>query len=141
MSAIGVTSHSRRGYVALYRGYVATFRGYVARQARNPLSALGFSARFCPLPSFYLSFTGRGLWVSVVSDPSSPVVPSSSRRGISLMTPKGKIAMRKATARKAILATLASSMATANAGGVAGNGGGTEVTQLLNNVELIQQSA
>lgn len=57
------------------------------------------------------------------------------------MTPKGKIAMRKATARKAILATLASSMATANAGGVAGNGGGTEVTQLLNNVELIQQSA
>jgi hypothetical protein len=32
-------------------------------------------------------------------------------------------------------------MTTANAGSVAGNDGATEVTQLLNNVELIQQSA
>ena len=51
--------------------------------------------------------------------------------------------MRNATARKAVLVSLVSTMvmSTANAGSVAGNGGSTEVTQILNNVELIQQSA
>ena len=51
--------------------------------------------------------------------------------------------MRNATARRAILAALAGSMvmSAANAGSVAGNGGATEVTQILNNVELVQQSA
>jgi len=51
--------------------------------------------------------------------------------------------MRNETARRVILAALAGSMvmSTANAGSVAGNGGATEVTQILNNVELVQQSA
>ena len=45
--------------------------------------------------------------------------------------------------RKAALVALAGSMVmtTANAGSVAGNGGATEVTQILNNAELLQQSA
>lgn len=62
---------------------------------------------------------------------------------IQLMTPKGEIAMHNSTARKAVLVALVSTMAVsaANAGSVAGNGGSTEVTQILNNVELIQQSA
>lgn len=49
----------------------------------------------------------------------------------------------KKTMRKVVLAALAGSMvmSTANAGSVAGNGGSTEITQILNNVELIQQSA
>jgi P-type conjugative transfer protein TrbJ len=50
--------------------------------------------------------------------------------------------MKKVT-RNAVLGALACSMVmtTANAGSVAGNGGATEVTQILNNVELVQQSA
>lgn len=51
--------------------------------------------------------------------------------------------MRNTQQRRAILAALAGSMvmSTANAGSVAGNGGATEVTQILNNAELLQQSA
>ncbi|WP_260505163.1 P-type conjugative transfer protein TrbJ [Ralstonia pseudosolanacearum] len=51
--------------------------------------------------------------------------------------------MRNSTARRALLAVLAGGMvmSTANAGSVAGNGGATEVTQILNNTELVQQSA
>ena len=51
--------------------------------------------------------------------------------------------MHNSTARKAILVSLVSTMvvSTATAGSVAGNGGSTEVTQILNNVELVQQSA
>jgi P-type conjugative transfer protein TrbJ len=50
--------------------------------------------------------------------------------------------MKKAL-RNTVLAALAGSMvmSTANAGSVAGNGGATEVTQILNNVELLNQSA
>jgi P-type conjugative transfer protein TrbJ len=49
----------------------------------------------------------------------------------------------KHAARKAVLAALAGTMIAfdANAGSVAGNGGATEVTQILNNVELVNQSA
>ena len=54
-----------------------------------------------------------------------------------------KAGMTKAAMRKAVLASMVCSMviSTANAGSVAGNGGSTEVTQILNNVELVQQSA
>lgn len=50
--------------------------------------------------------------------------------------------MKKAL-RTAVLTALAGSMVmnTAHAGSVAGNGGATEVTQILNNAELLQQSA
>lgn len=54
MTAIGVTSRARRGYVAFCRGYIALFRGYVAAPPDNPLKQLNFSAGFCRLPSFYL---------------------------------------------------------------------------------------
>jgi len=49
----------------------------------------------------------------------------------------------KNTMRKVVLVAFASSMvmSTANAGSVAGNGGSSEITQILNNVELVQQSA
>lgn len=53
MKAIGVTSHSLRGYVAGRRGYVALPRGYVARVALNPLFFLRFFNCFRPLPFFY----------------------------------------------------------------------------------------
>lgn len=51
--------------------------------------------------------------------------------------------MHHSTARKAVWVALVSSMvmSTANAGSVAGTGGATEVTQILNNSELMMQSA
>lgn len=51
--------------------------------------------------------------------------------------------MKKTVMRKVVLAAMAGSMvmSSAHAGSVAGNGGSTEVTQILNNVELLQQSA
>ncbi len=47
------------------------------------------------------------------------------------------------TARKAVMLALAGSMVIGNAqaGSVAGNGGATEVTQILNNVQLVQETA
>jgi P-type conjugative transfer protein TrbJ len=51
--------------------------------------------------------------------------------------------MISTTQRKAVITALACCMivSTANAGSVAGNGGATEVTQILNNFELVTQSA
>lgn len=50
--------------------------------------------------------------------------------------------MKKHAMKKLLITTLAGSICIgANAGTVAGNGGSTEVTQIMNNVELIQQSA
>lgn len=51
--------------------------------------------------------------------------------------------MISATLRKAVITTLAGTIIISNvqAGSVAGNGGATEVTQLLNNTELVAQSA
>jgi P-type conjugative transfer protein TrbJ len=62
---------------------------------------------------------------------------------IKFIDARGEIAMRDSTARRALLAALASTMvmSTASAGSVAGNGGATEVTQILNNSELMVQSA
>ena len=47
------------------------------------------------------------------------------------------------TARKAVMLALAGSMVIGNAhaGSVMGNGGATEVTQILNNVQLVQETA
>lgn len=50
--------------------------------------------------------------------------------------------MMNKTLRKAVVVALAGSMVvSANAGTVAGNGGSTEITQILNNFELLTQSA
>ncbi len=51
--------------------------------------------------------------------------------------------MKNTAMRKVVLAALVGSMAmsTANADSVEGNGGSTEATQILNNAELVQQSA
>ncbi len=51
--------------------------------------------------------------------------------------------MMKSTTRKAVMLALAGSMVmgTAQAGSVMGNGGATEVTQILNNVQLVQETA
>ena len=81
MTAIGVTSRPCRGYVAHFRGCVAIFRGYIARSARNLLTRMSFSARFRPLPSFYLSSTNSGLWIEPVFEPPPPRL--SSKKGSS----------------------------------------------------------
>jgi len=107
---------------------------------------IGFSGRDPPSTFFLPFFYQDWLVEKHTEHPFSP--PWQCRRHrlaeeIYLMTPKGEIAMHNATARRAILAALVSTvvMSTANAGSVAGNGGATEVTQTLNNVELVQQSS
>lgn len=141
MTDIGVTSRIHRGNVALSRGYVATFRGYVAVHCSKPLNQLSFSEDFRPLPSFYLSSTGWRCEKQLLIVLADIIVIGLPRN--SCDDARGGIAMFRKSACRMLLVVLVSGteMSNVNAGSVAGFGGSTEVTQILNNVELINQSA